>query len=202
MAIFPFRKRAVPSTETDLRSQLIALVAKKDLASLAAVVRDRREVITAQFRDWMTVPMAMQDDPQLLERYGEMLLAVARIVERDGDASLMRLVEGDPADSPVETWNEQISTAAALSAQGRFDEASRVLSALNEQLAALRGSAVDFYRPRVLGKLGVALYHAGDTFRGRSVTREARDLCERLGDEEGVQAYDANLRNMGDGTDR
>lgn len=196
MALFPFRRRTPARSAPDLRSQLISLVARKDLASLAALVRERRETITAEFPDWTTVPMVMQDDPQLLEQYGEMLLAVARIIEHDGDSSLAAMLEGDPADAPVEAWNEQIAIAAALSDQARFTDAAQVLSLLADRLAMMRGSAVDFYRPRVLGKLGIALYQSGDISRGREVTREARDICQHLGDEDGVQAYEGNLRNM------
>jgi hypothetical protein len=196
MALFPFRKRGAASPAPDLRSQLISLVARKDLRSLAVLVRERRETITAEFTDWITVPMAMRDDQQLLEQYGEMLLSVARIAEHDGDPSLVKMLEGDPADAPVELWNEQIAMAAALSEQERFTDAAQVLAALAERLALMRGSAVDFYRPRVLGKLGIALYQSGDASRGREVTEQARDICQQLGDEDGVQAYDANLQNM------
>jgi hypothetical protein len=45
----------------------------------------------------------------------------------------------------------------------------------------------------VLGKLGIALYQAGDVSRAREVTRQARDICRQLGDEDGVQAYETNL---------
>jgi hypothetical protein len=200
MGLLSWLKR--PQTDAapaDLRSQLVSLVMRKDLTGLAAVVRDRRETIVAEFGDWVTVPMAMKEDPQLLEKYGEMLMAVARIVERDGDPSLVKRLEGDPADSPVETWNEQIAIAAALSDQERYADAAIVLSALANRLATLRGSAVDFYRPRVLGKLGIALYHAGDADRAREVTEQARDICQSLGDEDGVAAYTTNLQNMDQG---
>jgi hypothetical protein len=196
MALFPFRRRSPPASEPDLRSQLIALAARKDLAALAALVRERRETIVAEFASWMTVPMVMKDDQRLLEQYGEMLLAVARIAEHDGDPSLVKQLEGDPADAPVEAWNEQIAIAAALSEQQRFADAAQVLSLLADRLNMLRGSAVDFYRPRVLGKLGIALYQSGEVSRARDATSEARDLCKLLGDEEGVQAYDANLQQM------
>ena len=196
MALFSFRRRTTTSSAPDLRSQLISLVARKDLRSLAVLVRERRETIAAEFKDWVTVPMAMKEDQQLLEQYGEMLLSVARIAEHDGDPSLVKMLEGDPADAPVEVWNEQIAMAAALSEQERFTDAARVLAALAERLAVMRGSAVDFYRPRVLGKLGIALYQAGDVGRGREVTEQARDICQQLGDDDGVQAYDANLQNM------
>jgi hypothetical protein len=144
----------------------------------------------------MTVPIGMKDDQPLLERYGEMLLSVARIIERDGDATLVKLLEGDPADAPVEAWNEQIAVAAALSEQQRFAETAQVLSTLADRLSTLRGSAVDFYRPRVLGKLGIALYQSGETERAREVTPQARDHCKQHGDFECVQAYETSLQNM------
>jgi len=195
MALLPFLKR--PAGPVDLRTQLVTLVARKDLNGLARVVRERRETIAGEFGDWLTVPMTMKEDPALLEHYGEMLLSVARIVDHDGDSSLLKMLEGDPANAPVETWNEQIAVAASLSEQQRFAEAAQVLGALADRIGTLRGSAVDFYRPRVLGKLGIACYQAGDLERARAATRQARDICRQLGDEEGVQAYEANLANMG-----
>ena len=104
MALFSFRRRK-QTEPPDLRAQLIELVARKDLRALTLLVRERRGIITSEFGDWITVPMGMKDDPQLLEHYGEMLLSVARIAEHDGDASLITMLEGDPADAPVESWN-------------------------------------------------------------------------------------------------
>jgi hypothetical protein len=194
MALLSFLKR--PTSPADLRTQLVTLVVRKDLNGLARVVREQREAIVREFADWMTVPSGMQEDQTLLAHYGEMLLSVARIVDHDGDPALLNLLEGDPADAPVEMWNEQVAIAAALSEQARFAEAAKVLEALENRMSKLRGSAVDFYRPRVLGKLGVALYRAGQTVRAREITVQALDICRQLGDEDGVQAYQENLANM------
>jgi hypothetical protein len=197
MGLLTFLKRSNTGAARDLRTELVTLVARKDLNSLARVVRERRETIAAEFGDWMTVPIAMKEDAALLEHYAEMLLSVARIVDHDGDASLLKMLEGDPASAPVETWNEQIAVAASLTARERFGDAARVLDALVARMGELRGSAVDFYRPRVLGKLGVALYQSGEVERARDVTRQALDICRQLGDEDGVRAYETNLDNMG-----
>jgi hypothetical protein len=194
MGLLSFIKR--PTSPADLRTQLVTLVARKDLNGLAQVVREQRETIVREFADWMTVPGGMQEDQTLLAHYGEMLLSVARIVDHDGDPALLKMLEGDPADAPVEMWNEQVAIAAALTEQARFAEAAQVLEALEQRMGKLRGSAVDFYRPRILGKLGVALYRAGQTARAREVTAQALDICRQLGDEDGVQAYEANLANM------
>src|SRR3954462_2928764 len=194
MGLLSFLKR--PTSPADLRTQLVTLVVRKDLNGLARVVREQREAIVREFADWMTVPGGMQEDQTLLAHYGEMLLSVARIVDYAGDPALLKMLEGDPADAPVEMWNEQVAIAAALTEQARFAEAAQVLEALEHRMGKLRGSAVDFYRPRVLGKLGVALYRAGQTARAREVTAQALDICRQLGDEDGVEAYEANLANM------
>src|SRR4051794_33998674 len=133
MGLLTFLKRSSPSTPQDLRSRLIALVVRKDLNGLAQVVREQRAVIVAEFADWMTVPQAMQEDQTLLAHYAEMLLAVARVAEHDGDSSLLTQLEGDPADAPVETWNEQMAIAASLSGQQRFADAVRVLESLADR---------------------------------------------------------------------
>jgi len=202
MGLLTFLKRQAPSASQDLRTQLVTLVARKDLNGLARLVRERRDTIVAEFGGWLTVPMAMQDDQVLLEHYGEMLLSVARIVDHDGDGSLLKLLEGDPQDVPVESWNEQMAIAASLSDQARFGDAAQVLASLADRLAQLRGSAVDFYRPRVLGKLGIALYQAGEAARAREVTCQARDICRQLGDEDGVQAYETNLTKFDVGSSK
>jgi tetratricopeptide (TPR) repeat protein len=190
-------KRGQPAEAADLRSRLIGAVAAKDLPGLARITRDHREAIAAEFADWKTVPMAMREDPALLEQYGEMLIAVARVLEAEGDASLMQQLQGDPASAPIEQWNDEMAAAAALAAAGRHTEAARLLEALLGRITALRGSAVDFYQPRVLGKLGIARYQSGDVPGALDATRQARDICQRLGDEEGVAAYSSNLTNMG-----
>ena len=181
MGLLTFLKRPAPFASQDLRTQLVTLVARKDLNGLARLVRERRDTIVAEFNDWITVPSAMKDDQPLLEHYGEMLLSVARIVDHDGDGSLLKMLEGDPQDAPVESWNEQVAIAASLSEQARFGEAAQVLASLADRLARLRGSAVDFYRPRVLGKLGIARYQAGDVAGAHEATLQARDICRQLG---------------------
>jgi hypothetical protein len=141
----------------------------------------------------------MRTDQQALASYGEMLITVARLFEQQGEDGPMASLRGDPVANPIEGWNTQVAAAQQLTDQGRHAEAAAILSALLATMEGIRGSAIDFYRPRVLGKLGVALYQAGDVGRAMAVTAEARDFCRSIGDEEGVSAYTTNLENMADG---
>lgn len=189
-----FARRSPP---LDLRGSLIAAVAAKDLRAVARLFKDHRDELRASFDDWSTVPIEMKADEAALAQYGEMLITVARLFEQGGDAAPMAALRGDPMQHPIEDWNRDIAAAQAAVEEGRHAEAATRLSALLDSMGALRGSAVDFYRPRVLGKLGIAFYQAGNPERARQLTREARDFCQRIGDEDGVTAYTANLEMMG-----
>ena len=191
-----FRSSRPPASPPDLRTSLIAAAAAKDTAAFTQLFRGHRDTIREQFFDWTTVPMAMREDQAVLAQYAEMLITVARLFEQDGDRAPMEALSGDPADSPIEAWNRDIEAARQLSEAGRHADAAQALEAVLAAIGTLRGSAVDFYRPRVLGKLGIALYQAGDAARALDVTREAKALCERLGDDEGVKAYSANIETM------
>jgi tetratricopeptide (TPR) repeat protein len=90
----------------------------------------------------------------------------------------------------------------------RAAEAVTLLKTVLSGLDALSGSAVQHYRPRVLGRLGIALLQVGDRRESVRVTKEALRLCQSLGDEEGIRAYTKNLNTIGtyqvpanDGTD-
>lgn len=192
-----FGRRA--SGPIDLRGSLIAAVAAKDLRAVARLFRENREELRASFDAWSTVPIEMKRDETALAQYGEMLITLARLFEQQGDAGPMAALRGDPMQHPIEEWHRDIAAAQAAVEEGRHAAAAAILSALLASMSTLRGSAVDFYRPRVLGKLGIAFYHAGRPDRARELTREARDFCRRIGDEDGVQAYSANLETMGDG---
>ena len=191
-----FTRSRTPAAPADLRSSLLAAVAAKNSASVTQLFRANRDEIRALFPQWTTVPMELRQNETLLGQYGEMLITIARLFEQEGDGSLMASLQGDPADSPIESWNRDIAAAQALSEAGRYAEAASLLAALRDSMKTLRGSAIDFYWPRLLGKLGVALYQAGDEEAGREATREARDFCASIGDEEGVEAYTRNLEAM------
>lgn len=183
----------------DLRAALIEAVAAKDSRAVSALFTSNRETIRGSFVEWSTVPIDLRSDQAALASYGEMLITVARLFEQQGDVEPMNSLRGDPVANPIDQWNGEMATAQRLSDEGRYADAAATLSAVLAAMEGVRGSAIDFYRPRLLGKLGVALYLAGDVTRAREVTAEARDFCESIGDEEGVTAYRTNLENMAAG---
>ncbi len=192
-----FRRERSSNTRSDLREALIAAVANKDNATLADLLNENREAIHRHFAEWTKLPEEVRNDQSASARYAEAMITVASIFERSGDTSLMAELRGKPGDNPIEEWNHQLVAAQGLIDGARAAEAVEVLTTLLRRIEEMSGSAREYYRPRTLGKLGVALYHAGDTPRAVQVTREARELCLLARDDEGVKVYTDNLETMG-----
>ena len=200
---FSRRRRREPVP--DLREALIAAFSARQYDVMAQLVNENGEIIRKLFPEWRTVPTEVLNDPEALQRYGETLTTIARLFERAGDGSLMRLLS---AGNPMAEWVKDMATAQAFVDEGRAADAVTLLKTVLSRLDGMSGSAVQSYRARVLGRLGIALLQVGDRRDAVRVTREALQLCQALGDEEGIRAYTKNLATIGtyevpanDGTD-
>jgi len=192
-----FRRGRSFDTPSDLRDALIDAIADRDDARLTGLLNQHGGEIRARFEEWKKLPDSVRNDRAASARYAEALITIASIFERAGDASLVAALTGPADGNPIEDWNRQVNAAQELLDGGRAGEAVEVLTALVRRLESLTGTAPEYYRPRVLGKLGVALHRAGDGRRAVEVTREARELCVQAGDDEGIKAYTQNLEQMG-----
>ena len=198
MALWDAFKRArSPGASTGLLNAIITAVASNDADAFSAVVANNRETIRQRFSEWQQIPAAIRNDQAAFERYAQTLIHIASAFERLGDASLMAMLRGHPNDNPLDKWSRDIVTARTLIDAHRADEAVKLLTTLLAEIDNTSGSGGTHFRPRVLGTLGIALHHAGDTARAVKVTREARELCEKAGDRKGVEAYTQNLDAMG-----
>ena len=200
-----FRRSQPLEPPADLRAALIAACSAQKHAALAELINANAAAIRDSFPTWTKVPAEIRNDPEALDRYAQTLFTVASVFERAGDASLMaRLGAGNPTSQ----WDAQLAAAQTLIDEKRASEAVALLKTVLASVNELTGSAVDYYRPRVLGRLGIALVHMGDKREAVTVTKAALELCRSRGDEEGIQAYTKNLDTIGtyempanDGTD-
>ena len=199
MALFDLFKRRA-AAPTDLRSTLIATVAREDWEGLAKLCEQHRDEIRAGFPDWKTVPAEVRRDPEAQGRYAKTLIAVAQLFAQAGDNRLIALLMGNQADNPIAVWQRALATAQTLLDQGQSQEAADLLQSSLLKSEGLSGDAVTHYLPRLHGMLGVALFRAGDAAGAIASTRRAKELCERAGDAEGVTTYAGNLHRMEGGT--
>ena len=201
-----FRRRPVLEPAGDLREALIAALKAQHHDVMAQIVHTHVEAIRESFPDWRKmVPEEIKQNPEALQDYAQMLFAIATMFERSGDGSLMALLT---AGNPMEQWDKDLTAARALIADHRAPDAVPLLQAILSALETVSGSAVQNYRPKVLGTLGIALAEIGDKREAVKVTKEALLLCQSAGDDEGIRVYTHNLDRFGtyeipanDGTD-
>jgi tetratricopeptide (TPR) repeat protein len=207
MGVFDwFIGRRESAQPADILDALFTAYSAENYEALVPLVNHNRDIIRRAFRDWMTVPDGIENDPAALGRYGGMLHLLAKLFERAGDGSLLELMQDG---NPLREWIDRVDAAQTLVDQGRAHEAVPLLKAVLAEINADTRIKSDNYRPMVLGKLGGALLHAGNKREAVAVTRQALELCRALGDKAGVEVYTKNLEFIGtfampanDGTDR
>lgn len=192
-----FHPATKASPPDDLRSALFDALDDEDYEAAVHLINRNGDRIRAEFKSWMTVPVDIRADPVRPNRYGHALVTIARLFENSGDASLMRLLQGEASDNPIVRWQEAMERADKLIGDRHPDEAVQLLRDAIDGMTGFTGTAVDQFRPKLLGRLGNALAQLGDTAEAIRVTREALELCQRSGDEEGVQVYRRNLEFLG-----
>jgi len=179
---------------------------KVPFETLKTLINRNSDDIRHSFHDWLKLPADVAQDPVAIQSYVDTLGLIARLFERSGDSSLIQQMQGG---NPLHDWQQRVEAAQASLDQGRAHEAVALLKGVLDELDADGTIVRSNFRPMVLGRLGAALVKAGDKREAFAVTRQALELCQTLGDEQGVQVYTANLQTIGtfetpahDGTDR
>ncbi len=190
-----FRRRSPQSG--DVLASLITAAAANDNSALVRLVQEHEEIIRREFPRWQKLPADVAEDQAATARYANALVKIASTFEAAGDVSLMQELRGPADQNPIEELARTIEAADALIEANRAAEAVEMLNTLLGDMDHAQGTAVTRYRPMVLGRLGIAFHHTGDTRRAIEVTREARDLCAKAGDQEGIDAYTRNVESFG-----
>ena len=181
----------------DLLEQLIDGFRREDYQRLMTLVNAHSAEIRQRFPSWMRVPADIRADADAIQLYTKMLVTIARVFEKSGDRSLVdRLMPSDNSN-PLVRWQQDLEQAQTLIDGGRAADAIVMLRGIVDEVRRTSGTAVDYFLPRALGKLGVALAATAHRTEAIEATREALELCQRAGDQEGVRAYTANLRAIG-----
>jgi hypothetical protein len=160
-----FRRQHVSQSGPELRDALIAAVAAKDTPAFTALINSNAAAVRQSFAAWLTCPPDIAADPPAMQRYASGLMVIATVFQQSGDASLMAMLT-QPEDNPITTWDRDMQSADTLVSAGQPTQAVELLERTLRSMEGLRGSGVDQYRPRVLGRLGIALYRAGEQKTG------------------------------------
>jgi len=189
-----FRKPGTPPRPQDLLNALLDAFARQDFPALMPLINDNSDTIRSQFKSWTTLPESVRNDPAAVDRYARMLFTLAQLFERSGDPSLKEWLA---RDNPVTKCEKDMDRASGLIDSGQALEAVPILRAVLDQVSKVTGPWADSIRARALGRLGIALWKTGDTTEATRVTHEALELCRKMGDTEGIEAYLKNLKEIG-----
>jgi tetratricopeptide (TPR) repeat protein len=191
------RSGFIPAHPDDLRGALLGAFERKDYDRVMHLINDNSDRIRSEFRSWTIVPESIRGNPDALGRYMQTLMTIAKAFEGSGDVSLRIWLEGGGRENPLTRWNDVREQAQRMAESGRAAEAVVMLRATLDEIAAASGTAVNHYRARYLGSLGVALNKLGETSKAVRATREALEICRQEGDEDGVKTYAQNLDVIG-----
>jgi tetratricopeptide (TPR) repeat protein len=163
-------------------------------AALSRLCRQHAELIRAHFDAWRKVPADIREQPALVQRYMNGLVAIGQTFAGDlADPSLMQLLLGPPGSNPIERWQQRLDEARKLKEALRYRDAASLLTDLLIDVRGLKGSAVDAYLPVTLGELGECHFQLGEAGKAIAPTEQALEMVRRAGDAEGISAYLGNL---------
>lgn len=181
-------------TPDDLRRALFDAIAAQDNARFVELVNGHTATILASFATWAVVPVEVRTDPAALPIYANGLIALAEIFANGGHPELMEILRGaGRGPNPIERWQASFREADAHVKAGRHRDAIAILETMLREFGGTTGTAIDAYRPKVLGMLGMAFFRIGDLSSAARRTREALEDCRRTNDAEGERIYVGNL---------
>lgn len=173
---------------------LIAAVAARDGKLLMQLALANRSAIARNFADWQRVPETIRTDQQAMQRYANMLIAVAETFrDRLDDASLMNRLVGNAPEKPLGKWEARLRESDALARELRFEEARQVLSAVLMDLRDTPEQGPVAFHAITHARLGHLYFATGDVENAREHMHRALELSQARGDGQGIAAALAGL---------
>ena len=189
-----FDLRAKGLTDDELRDALFSAAAGSNARKLRNLVTSHMPRVLALFPSWTTLPSSVRSDSARMKWWAEGVIGVASAAAALGDGSLMARLQGPPETNELIRWQESFLAAEADAARGDYRSAIRRLEQTLDEAEGLTGAGPDHLLPKTYGLLGTLNHRAGDRNRAHDFTVKAKEYCERIGDQEGVEIYTRNLR--------
>jgi hypothetical protein len=189
------KRKAKGYSSASLRDALFAAILRGDADEFTDLCQRTAPLILQFFPDWTKAPDDVRNDPRMANAWAQCLLTIAQAFESAGRPELLATLMGGE-DNPIVRWENSLAKANRLSDVGEYPESSRLLEDVLREMEGASGSAVDRYRPKIYGQLGVNAFRLGDYAAARRFTELALADCERTGDEKGVEVYAQNLATL------
>jgi len=177
-----------------IRAALFAAILAENRDAFIKICNDHAELIFQQFDEWAHSPHV--DGPEETEAWVHCLSTIAQSFEAAGYTQLMGILRGDRDDNPITRWENSFARAHQLSESGQTRDCINLLLPILDEMEGTHGTAVDAFRPKVLGVLGVSYFRVQEHSQARNYIERALNECKRIGDAEGVVIYAENLSTV------
>lgn len=168
----------------------------RNLQELARLCTQFEEVIVYNFEHWRRVPEEIRSDRIQREAYAHSLVTLAKVFQSAGKPALYESLQTEEPDNPIHQADADLQTATRLINQKDYPNAIDYLTGVLKKYQKLLGSRVDDYSASIHGLLGVAYSKNGQLTEAILSTETALTLCERLGDQAGINYFNDQLKKM------
>lgn len=182
-------------TPDELRNALFDAILQGADDRVLALCNRYAAAIVEHFQKWTSLPPEVRADERAVQAWAHCLMTLADLFEANGIPDLMDRLTGR-ADNPIRRWQDTFARADALASTGRYDESTRLLCSMLDELRGAQGNAVDDILPKIYGMLGSNAFHVGDRREAERLTRLALEECRQSGDRGGVSTYTENLHML------
>jgi len=178
------------STPDQLRDALLEAAISGNPKALPKLLETHRAEIDRHCEEWVKPPESIRQDPAAIDRYVNGLIAVAIALGNGGRPRLLeKLTGGGPEGNPFKKWEEAFNGARVRMSEGDFDGARTMLENGLLDTRNLMGSGVERYRSISFGMISQCRFHVGQMDPALTAARNALEICEKIGDVEGIHAY-------------
>jgi len=186
-----------PVKESDKTRDQLFLLAERGLqVELGELCRQKSAEILREFAGWQQVPPKIRSKPQLVQKYGSGLMAVAQKMAALGEDGPMDSLMQLSGENRPSSWRSGLRQGIELMQQLRYSDAVQLLEPflVAGQYGPQEGA--DKYLGITLGKLGECEFQLGHFDKADTHLRKALATCQSQQDWDGVFAYLGNLYEL------
>jgi len=184
------RKRPKFESPEQLRNALIEAAVSGNRKVFEELCTSHRIDIDRHCESWAAVPEALRKDKEALAQFANGLIAMGIALANTGQPKLLEQLQGGGGqDNPFTKWERVFNEANSLISKMDYEGARSLLENRLVDTRDLIGTGADRFRSISYGLISQCRFHVGEIESSIVAGRNALEICERIGDLDGVNAY-------------
>lgn len=205
MPFWPFKKpfKVEPLDVAELQIQLVQKAHSASPKEFKKFCRAYQSQIESNAHVLKIVPEAVRDDPEQCDYFAQGLIQAAFFLNENLNSPvLLNTFSMKQDENPFEKWNDFREQITERLENHEHAQVVDELRDLIQKIQNYKGDSALQYEALVNGDLGSVLFKSGNAKEAEAPFNRALELCEQIGDSQGVAIYLRNLleiaRYLGD----